>query len=149
MILDSKLEFCDATDVSATAGTALVGDVIDLDTIGRYPGDGQNISVYVNVSTAFASGGAATVNFVVASDAAAAIATDGTATEHYRSQAFAIADLTAGAMVHLRIPGGLPAAERYLGLLVVTGTATTTAGAINAGLTFDAHDYKTYPDAVN
>jgi hypothetical protein len=30
MILDSLLEFADATSVAAAAGTALIGDVIDL-----------------------------------------------------------------------------------------------------------------------
>ena len=30
MILDSFLEFCSAESVAATAGTALVGDVVDL-----------------------------------------------------------------------------------------------------------------------
>ena len=34
MILDERNEFADATTVAAAAGTALIGDVIDLGTDG-------------------------------------------------------------------------------------------------------------------
>jgi hypothetical protein len=39
--------------------------------------------------------------------------------------------------------------ERYLGILCVTVTTTTTAGTINAFLTLDPGRWKSYPDAVN
>lgn len=149
MILDTYLDFCRNTAVAATAGTALRGDVIDLDTIGRAIGSSQNISFYISPSVTFTSGGAATVQFLIASDAQEAIATNGTATVHYASRVFPFAELIAGVMIHGRLPGGIPAAERYLGVIVVTAGATTTAGSINAGLTLDVQDSVSYPDAVN
>jgi hypothetical protein len=39
--------------------------------------------------------------------------------------------------------------ERYLGILCVTATTTTTAGAINAFLTKDVSKWKAYPDGQN
>ena len=39
--------------------------------------------------------------------------------------------------------------ERYLGLLVTTGGATTTAGSINAFLTRDPKKWVAYADATN
>lgn len=149
MILDKYLTFCDGVSAAAAAGTALVGDVIDLDTIGRRIGSSQNISFRIAVETTFTSGGSATVQFALASDAAAAIATDGTATTHWTSDVFDFDDLTAGVVIHSRLPSGFPTAERYLGLLVTTATATTTAGVINAELLLDVQDWVALPDAVN
>ena len=79
MILDELLEFCDATAVNATTGTALVGDVIDL---GATPQDFGMAGMFLNiqVTTAFTTATTASVTFTLASDAAAAIATNGTAT---------------------------------------------------------------------
>lgn len=153
MILDELLEFADALDVSAAAGTALAGDVIDLGATPHDLGAGQPMHLVIQVTTAFASGGSATVQFILASDDAAAIATDGSATEHFLSDTFAIADLVQGAVpVVAPLPTGigtLTEYERYLGVLVVTGAATTTAGSINAFLTKDVARWKSYADAVN
>ena len=83
MILDSLLEFADATSVAAAAGTALIGDVIDLQE-ARDIGNGEPIYLVIQCDTSIITGGAAgTVKFQLASDAAAAIATDGSATVHY------------------------------------------------------------------
>jgi hypothetical protein len=38
--------------------------------------------------------------------------------------------------------------ERYLGILAVIGTTTVTAGAINAFLTADPHEWAAQPDAL-
>lgn len=148
MILDSTLEFCDATDVSATAGTAIAGDVIDLDAAGQ---DGvEGMYLVIQVTTDFATATTAEVSFQLASDAAAAIATDGSASIHVQTAAYDTGVLTAGRVFVIEIPrGSLPTYERYLGLLAVTTSATTTAGSINAFLTLDASTWKSYPDAVN
>ena len=81
------------------------------------------------------SGGSATGNFILASDAQAAIATDGSATVHAQSGAIAVAALTAGANILRSKLGAYPAAERYLGILQTTAVAAFTAGKINAFLT--------------
>jgi len=151
-ILDERLEFMDAVDVSAAAGTALGGDVIDL---GATPMDLGHEPLYlaIQVTTAFTTGGTAEVQFILASDAAAAIATDGTATYHAVTQAFDTGVLTAGTQLVIPLPVGantLGEYERYLGVLVVTTTATTTAGSVNAFLTRDPiNGWKSYADAAN
>ena len=156
MILDERLEFADATSVAAAAGTALLGDVIDLGETTSDVGNGQPIYLVITVDTSIITGGTpGTVQFALVSDAQAAIAVDGTATVHWTSQAYVTDDdalnaLDAGARIGpIALPMGLPLYERYLGLLVITGTTTTTAGAISAGLTYDAAGWRAYPDASN
>ena len=155
MILDSLLEFADATSVAAAAGTALIGDVIDLQE-ARDIGNGEPIYLVIQCDTSIITGGSAgTGKFQLASDAAAAIATDGSATVHYDTGTIvtgaAGSGLTAAgatiAAVALPMEGN--AYERYLGILCVTATTTTTAGAINAFLTKDVSKWKAYPDGQN
>ena len=149
MILDERLEFADATALS-TAGTgrALVGDVMDLGAVS--PGDignGEPLYLVIQVTTDVDSAlDTATVSFELASDAAAAIATDGTATEHVTTETFTQATLVAG---YTRVyPIGLVEAERYLGILQNVGTEAATAGAINAFLTADPYGWTAQPDAI-
>lgn len=147
MILDERNEFCDATalDTSGT-GYALVGDVIDTGNDGINDVDG--LYLVIQVDTAVTSVGAATVSFILASDAAAAIATDGSATEHYVSAAIGKATLVAGYRVcAVELPKG--AYERYVGILQNVGTAALTAGAVNAFLTNDPETWTAMPDATN
>jgi hypothetical protein len=146
-IMDSLTEFCDAVSVAASAGTALVGSQIDLSAAGFNPGE----PVYLNITvdTAIVTGGSAgTVQFVLASDDTATIATDGTATDHLYTQVFVTDDsptipagsvLFSGAIPTGSYVGGSTGTdtgtyERYLGLLCITATTTTTAGKINAWL---------------
>lgn len=152
MILDERNELCDATALS-TAGTglALVGDVIDLGPNARDIGAGEPMSLVVQITTAVTSAGAATVEFQLATDAAAAIATDGSASVHAKSAAIGKATLVAGFEVVLPLPpaAGTPY-ERYLGLLQNVGVAALTAGAINAFVVPTSHVrvHKSYPDAT-
>ena len=148
MILDANLEFCDAVDVSASAGTALVGDVVDLGAAAVNPGAGQPLYLVIQTTTAFASAGSAVVQFVLASDAAAALAADGTETRHLLSDAFAYTDLIAGHVQIYTLPAA-PDYERYLGIEVITSGATTTAGSINAFLAWDVSKWRAYADATN
>jgi len=149
MILDERLEFCDATALSTAAtGRALVGDVIDLE-VARDIGDGDPLYLVIQVDTAVTSAGAATVSFELASDAQAAIAVDGTASVHFASAAIAKATLVAGYTVAIvALPSEGTAYERYLGILQNVGTAALTAGAINAFLTKDAAKFTAYADAI-
>lgn len=149
MILDKTLTFGTALDVSASAGTALVGDVIDLSATPGDLGVGEPMHLVIDVSTAFTSGGSAIVQFALASDAQAVITTNGTETRHLLTDAFAYDDLTLGRRIIARLPSGYPAYERYLGLLVITSGATTTAGAINAELALNVQNWSALPDAQN
>lgn len=149
MILDERLEFADALDVSAAAGTLLVGDVIDLGAVVRDIGQGEPLYLMIEVTTAFTSAGASTNNFQLASDSVEAIAVDASATVHYQTGAIGKAVLIIGYRFKVAIPMEDPAYERYLGILNVTAVATTTAGSINAFLTLDPTGWTAYPDAVN
>lgn len=157
MILDERLEFADATSVAAAAGTALIGDVIDLQ-VARDVGNGQPLYLVITTDTEIITGGTAgTVAFALASDAQAAIATDGSATIHWQSRNFVTDDAAAndsqlnagGVIAVVALPGEGAVYERYLGILCITATTTTTAGKINAFLTHEPYGWKSYTDATN
>jgi hypothetical protein len=156
MMLDELGEFADAASVAAAAGTALIGDVIDLGATHRDIGNGRPVFLVITVDTEIITGGSAgTVKFQLVSDAQAAIATDGSATVHYDSGTFVTDDsaandslLNAGSMpVCVVLPVEGKVYERYLGILAVTATTTTTAGAISAYLTFTPPKWQAYPDS--
>jgi len=147
MIIDSRLEFCDATSLNTgAAGTYLIGSQVDLGAADNV-NDIDGLYLVVGVDTTATSGGSATLQITLASDSTAAVATDGSATVHYTSPVIAVASLTAGTYIaKVELPKGTY--ERYLGILQVTGTAAFTAGKINAFLTNDPYTWKSYADAV-
>lgn len=152
MILDTLLEFADTTSVAGAAGTALIGDVIDLQE-ARDIGAGEPIYLVIQCDTSIITGGAAgTIKFQLVSDAQAAIATDGSATVHYDTGTFVTDgddanELDAGATIAVIVlPMEGKAYEQYLGILATIATTTVTAGAINAFITKDVSKWKAYPD---
>ncbi len=156
-IMDSTLEFADAVSVAAVAGTALIGSQVNL-TVARDIGNGRPIYLVITVDTEIITGGSAgTVNFQLASDSTAAIATDGSATVHFDTgpivtdDSAANSDLcNAGAVLCcVALPLEGKAYEQYLGILCVTTTTTTTAGKINAFLTLDPPVWKSYANSAN
>ena len=158
MILDDRLEFADAALVAAAAGTALIGDQIDLQSIGRDIGSGEPLYLVIQTDTEIITGGVAgTVRFQLVSDAQAAIAIDGSATVHFDTGTLTTGNaasndpvLNAGAYIAvIALPMEGRVYERFLGILCITATTTTTAGRINAFLTDDVSRLKYYADAVN
>jgi hypothetical protein len=158
MILDESLEFADATSVAATAGTALIGDVIDLGAAARDIGTGETLYLVITTDTEIITGGSAgTIKFQLASDAQAAIATDGSASIHYDTGTFVTDDAAAnsaqlnagGVICAIALPMEGVVYERYLGILAVIATTTVTAGAINAFLTRDVRKYRAYAEGDN
>lgn len=157
MILDERTEFADAASVAAAAGTALIGDVIDLTATHRDMGNGECLYVAITVDTEIITGGSAgTVKFQVATDAQAAIATDGSATIHLDTGTFATGAASSNALLaagktllFAELPLEGKVYERYLGILCVTATTTTTAGKINAFLTPDKHGWAAYAEGAN
>lgn len=145
MILDERNEFCDATALNTGApGTYLIGDQIDLGT-ARDVGVGEDLYLVITVDTPPTSAGAATAQFTLASDDTANIATNGTASVHFQTKAFTIAEMTAGAVLAaVALPTEGVAYERFLGILQTTGTAAFTGGKINAFLTPDVAKWKSY-----
>lgn len=159
MIMDELNEFADAVSVAAAAGTALIGDVIDLGATPQDLGNGEPMYLVITTDTEIITGGlAGTLTFKLVSDAAAAIATDGSASEHIVTTAYVTdgtdandAQLKAGGVIYMgALPTGAAVAyERYLGILAVTATTTTTQGAVNAFLTKDPNAWKAYADGSN
>jgi hypothetical protein len=159
MLMDERLEFADAVSVAAAAGTALIGDVIDLGATARDVGLGEPLFLVITVDTEIITGGAAgTIKFQLVSDAQAAIATDGTATVHIDTGTFVTDDAAANATQmnagEVVFSGPIPMQgnvyERFLGILAVIGTTTVTAGKINAFLTLDPpRGKKLYAEGAN
>lgn len=146
MILDKRNEFCDATALNTGgAGTYLVGDQIDLGA-ARDVGNGEPMYLVITVDTLPTSANStATAQFTLASDASASIATDGSATVHFQTKAFAISEMAAGnVLAAIALPMEGVAYERYLGILQTTGTQAFTGGKINAFLTHDVAKWKSY-----
>jgi hypothetical protein len=150
MILDERLEFSDAGALATGTGRSLHGDVIDLGATPQDYGVGCPMYLVIQVTTSVA-GTSSTVSFELVSDAAAAIATNGTATEHLVTELIPEATLVAGWQRAYLMPPGLAdnQYERYLGVITNVGTAVLSAGAINAFLTKDAALWRSYPDATN
>ena len=146
MILSEYDEFCDATALNTgAAGTYNVGDIIDTNNDGINLAD--DLWLVIRVATTATSGGSATGQFRLVSDATTSISTT-TATVHVTSAAFAVAAMTAGVtLLAVKLPKDTY--ERYLGIQQITGTAAFTAGAIDAFLTNDIDAWKAFPDGVN
>lgn len=153
MIIDSRNEFCNNVLLNTgAAGTYLLGDQIDL---GATPAPGplgaiDDVYVVVSVTTGIAAAAAGTVQFQLASDDTASIATNGTATVHSMTRAFVTGTGTGTTTL---APGTvlgvfqLPKAfnyERFLGVLQVTGTSAITAGRVDAFLTGDPAVWAAY-----
>lgn len=158
MIFDARNEFADAVSVAAAAGTALIGNVIDLGAVHRDIGAGQDVYLVITTDTEIITGGVAgTVKFQLVSDAQAAIATDGSATVHIDTGTFVTGaanandnQLNAGGVIFLgRIPNEGKVYEEFLGILCITATTTTTAGKINAFLTLDPSSHLLYKEGTN
>lgn len=157
MILDERNELADAASVAMAAGTAVIGDVIDL---GSAPttqdiAGGEDLYIVLQTDTAIITGGVAgTIQFFVVSDSLATLgsATVASCTTHLQTSSLATAGTASGALAAggtllvAKLPPG--SYERYLGVLCTVGTTTTTAGKINAFLTKNAARWAAYPDAL-
>jgi hypothetical protein len=148
-IIDKNLEFADATSVGTPNNTTVnVGNVIDLGLAGRNVGDGEPMYFVVEVTTSIGSGGAATVSFLLVSDAVTTPAVDGNQTIHYESDVFALATVVAGFRLVVPLPwgnDGAPDYERYLGFQVRENAGQAlNAGAVNAYVTRNPRGWKAY-----
>lgn len=158
MILDKRLEFCDNVSVAAAAGTALVGDVIDLGGTTNYPGNGEPLYLVIQSGdTEIITGGSAgTIQFHLVSDSLATLGAGVVAscTLHYQTGTFVTDDTAANdaamgpnaTIAVVALPRG--SYERYLGILVTIATTTVTAGTINAFLTQDPNAWVATADGV-
>lgn len=148
MIIDTSLQFCNATALS-TAGTglALVGNVIDL-TTARDIAAGRPLYLVISVTQAATSAGAPTIQLQLASDSIAAIHTDGSANQHWESETVLKAAFIPGLQFIVPLPLEFPNYGEFLGILQNIGVAALTAGAITAELVLDPPLPKTYPQSA-
>lgn len=146
MIIDSRLEFCDATSAILAVGNAIIGNVVDagatpvLNNIGVTP-----VYLVLQVDTTFV-GATSTTKFEFASDSTADLATSKTV--HVTTPAIPVATLVAGYTLCYPLPvtGNY---ERYIGLWETVAVANVTAGKINAFLTIDPSPYNVaLPDGI-
>jgi len=153
MIIDARNEFCDAIALNTGgAGTYLLGSQIDTGAAGSLASaNNDHLYLVITVDTLPTSANStATATFTLASDASAAVATDGSASVHLVTKAFSISEMAAGTVLYC---GKLPYSaaepyEQYLGILQTTGTQAFTAGKINAFLTADPAAWAATPDAL-
>lgn len=151
MWLDNLNEFCDATALNTGAAASyLIGDQVDLGAAVVDIGAGEPLYFVVQADTAITSAATGTLQFHLASDAAAAM-TPATASKHVSSAVFdSAAGIAAGTVlmaVAVPMAGNVPY-ERYLGVVQTSGTAAVTAGSVSAFLTKDVSKFKAYPDAI-
>lgn len=167
MILDALLQFDAANNLAQVVGTYNSTNIIDLGNLGLPTssttvlgvgqardigiGDDPAMKLLVLVTTAFTSGGAGTlaVNFQGAVDTAAG--NPAAYSTYYTTPTYALATLVAGArlmdMDVPRPPAGI-AVPRFLRLTYVIGTATMTAGTVEALIVLDRMD-QMYNSTVN
>jgi hypothetical protein len=144
MILDERLEFADAAAIALNVGNAIAPntDVIDLGATPtlRDLGAGEPMYLVLQVDTAFV-GATATIQFQLASDSTANLATSKTI--HLDTGAIAVATWAAGYTKVYALPKEVTY-ERYLGLWMTVATANVTAGKLNAFLVHDVARYTAY-----
>jgi hypothetical protein len=163
MILDERNEFADNVSVAAAAGTAVIGDVIDLKSPTIAPNttiDLEGSEMYLVIQTGdeevITAGAAGTLQLFLVSDALATLGGGVVAncTTHLQTPALVTDDAaandakfnTGGLIFCGKLPSG--SYERYLGILCTIATTTVTAGKINAFLTSDPALYRAYADNV-
>lgn len=156
MFLDKQNSFCFNTDCAVTAQSATVlGDVIDLwggdsSTTITPPtggpltnlrdlfGSGNQPEFFMQVTTAFAqSANSCTITLTIATDTTLT----GSAVNLWTSGAVTV-NSTWVLGYRMRVPVQFPPSlgrMRYVGLLYTVTTTTVTAGAITAGLVWNAH----------
>jgi len=144
MILDERLEFCDATTVACNTTNNIIGDVIDL---GASPtlkdiGNGEPLYLVIQVTASFT--GAGNVTFDLVSDSTENLATS--KTTHITTGAIAYTVWVAGYTKIYTLPTEVTY-ERYLGLWE-TASGNCTGGNINAFLTHDVTKWAAQPDAI-
>jgi hypothetical protein len=153
MILDSRLEIANGAAIALNVGNAILpnGSQIDL---GASPtlqdiGAGQPLYLVLSASVAFAGSGA-TVQFQLASDSTANLATSKTV--HIDTGAISLGtDNAAWAIAGYTKVYPLPLEatyERYLGIWMTVASANVTAGNLDAFITSEPSRWMALPDGI-
>jgi hypothetical protein len=152
MLLDKQLTFSDQQSLAVAAGAVLSTNTVDLRPTGTNPAGnntvvpgatagvtltpindvarGQQLEPLVQITEAFASGGAATLTVEIITADDAALTTN--VTSRATTGALALATLILGRQLNLAIPPGVT--QRYMGMRYTIAAAAMTSGRITAGL---------------
>ena len=147
MIIDRFNLFADNVTPTFTVSTnQLLGVSVDL---GEYLGEVDNVGVghpyylAIFVTTAFASAGAATMEFALKTDDNVNMTTP---TFLVETKTFSAADLgNLGRLFVTTLPSGFEPYQRYIGLFNINNNVVFTAGGISAFITRDVQDWNAYP----
>lgn len=153
MIIDTNTQFLSGGSLANAVGTFLLGSQIDTAVAGTLETDDLYLTLVV--TTAIVAAGAGTLQFKLATDATAAIATNGTAVDELVTEVYATS-ATAIPVGSVLFQGELPRNigqylpnRRYLGLLEIVGGNAISSGAVTAFLGLDGGRWAATPIAAN
>lgn len=152
MILDSRNEFCNNTPLNTGApNTFVIGNQIDLGTPRELGGD-QALYLVILASVGINAAGAGQLTFQLVSADDAALTTNPVV--HARSEPLTTSTTSGNAggalaagkrLFAIQLPlEDMNAYKRYLGIRQVSTSQAITAGAIDAFLTLDVANWKSY-----
>lgn len=133
MVIEENTEMASGFSLPlGSTGTFFPSDAAEVDPAIQSTG-GEGLSLVIQISETVTAGGAAFVEFILASDSTGNIATDGSATRHFGTGPIPIASLVRGEEFGVPLSSG--PYEQYLGVLVKVTGAALTAGRFSAFLT--------------
>lgn len=148
--IDKNNTFATAASVAHAAGTVVLGDYYDTgnDTIN----DVDDIYFVVVVTTEIITAGSAgTIQFELVTSASTTVSSSPTV--HLTSASQATGATTTnpaveagGVLIYAELPKGVYL--RYMGVLYIVGTTTTTAGNVDAFLTKGFPQWTAFPAAI-
>ena len=142
MIMDRQLLLSNAQAITATAVST---NTIDLAT-ARDVGIGDNLELFIKVTTALAGGTSVQFAFITSANADLS-----SATVIVQTPAIPAASLVAGSeWLRIQVPAlsQSAAVQRYIGVSY-TVVGTFTAGTVTAGLVLDREGAAHYPSGLN
>ncbi len=147
-MIDHDLLLCDDQDLSQAAGTYVGTNTLKLAEVGRMGAErrGEPMEILIQVTEAFASGGAATVDIQLATGNTNAL---GSPQVQLATGALALTELTLGRK--FRFPLVMPqddADATHVGVQFVIATATTTFGRCSAWIQPAGSDQDATPRAA-
>lgn len=152
MILDSRLEFGDATSVVQAVGTLVFPNQVDTGAVVRDLGNGEPLYLVLTVDTNIVgTTGAGSITFQLVTDSAANMTTAPVVlaqTAALVTNTTVTAGQTAGSNLWtVALPQGTPY-KQFLGVKMVVAGNNVSAGKVNAFLTKDLTGNAIYPDAL-
>lgn len=142
MLLDKQNMFSDQQSLAQAAGTYLSTNTIDQRATGATAtmgspvsdiGRSRRVRVLAQITEAFTSGGAGTLQVQLVSADDAALGTNLTVLSE--TPVIALASLTLGKQFPLSYGPGVT--QRYLGMRYIIGAAAMTTGKVSSGIVMD------------